>query len=496
MDRIKQAYKKIVHLRPNGFWPGFIVGLFYFGFIFWWFWSVHSLLSLGIENKILSFLIILLPYLITVIGMSLFWGIFSYVIYLSKNIKFILLPFLYASIFVLAEYLRSWFFGILWAGRNSLIASHWTIGNPAYLFANFDFIRQSSHYWGIYGIDFLIIFFGAAVLLLIKLWRKELRIVLLLEASSVVIILALINFALSINKFETKDSNNLTVSVIQTKNPIKTLYEPEELLTDFSEKNRLLKEASKKSSLVVFPETTNFSKTLSGFLDSASAQKYFNNLSQKSILIIDNNRISEQDGLKSKVILIDSKKGISGFYDKKLLTPGGESIPYIASLPFWVFERIFKNDFISSRAIYAKGEKNNIQNYRDDKIKIIVCSDIISPNISREGNNFDFIVNLNNLAVFNGNSLIESQLLSMARFRAAENGKYLIISSNFGHSYIINPLGNIMDSTKSTGYQMLTRDIVSNQVRTWYNRFGDKPVLIFSFLIILAYLKPVIIKKF
>ncbi len=494
MGRIVGLYKKTLNIKPRGFWPGFIVGLFYFSWIFWWFWSVRSLVSFEIENRILAFLIILLPYIITVVGMSIFWGIFSYGSFTLKNSRPPFLPLLYAGTFTIVEYLRALFLGLLWAGPESLLGAHWTLGNPAYLFADLSFVKQSAAYWGIYGVDFLIIFFGTVLFLSVWLRNKKTKKVLVLEMFSVIAILTLINFVQSTNKFEV--GNKLTISIIQTKNPIKSLYEPEELLMDFSEKNKLLKEAANKSKVIIFPESTDFSKTLSGFLDFTSVQKYFNNLSQKNILIIDSNRILEQDGLKSKAILIDSKEGVVGFYDKKLLTPGGESLPYIAKLPFSIFEHLTKNKFISSGAVFVKGRESNTQNYHDSKVKILTCSDIISPNLSRENGQFDFMVNLNNLAVFDGNPKIEKQLLSMAKFRAAENNKYLAISSNFGHSYIINPLGNVIDSTDSTGYQILTRGIVPNQIQTWYNKLGDNPVLIISFLVVLAYLKPALKIKF
>lgn len=489
MVRINEIYKKILKTKPSGFWPGFSVGLFYFGYIFFWFWSVRSLVSFEIENKIFAFLIILLPYIITVAGMALFWGVFSYSLFnFFKKTGQVFLPFFWAGTFVLVEYLRIWFFGILWAGPGALLGSHWTLGTPAYLLANLDFVRQPAAYWGIYGIDFLIVFFGTALFLLAKLRGKDSKKILVFEILSTIAILFFANFFLTLNKLES-ENNKLVVSVIQTKNPIKTFYEPEELLAGFSEKNKLLKEAASKSNVIIFPENADFSKTLSGFLDIDSVPKYFAGLSQKNILIIDSNKIPEREGLKSKTILIDSKEGAVGFYDKKLLTPGGESLPYIAKIPLLISERLTKNYFVSSRPTFIKGEESNVQNHQSNKVKILVCSDIVSPALARKDSNFDFMTNLNNLAVFDGDSFIEKQLLSMAKFRAAENGKYLIISSNFGRSYVINPLGKVINSTESTGYQILTSDIVPNQTRTWYNKLGDIPILILSFIVVLLGLK-------
>lgn len=483
MERISQLYKRLANIRPAGFWPGFVFGIFYFFYIFWWFWSVYPLVLLGTNSNNLAFLIILLPFIITVTGMSFFWGTFSYIIHnFSGKASRVFLPLFYAGAFVLLEYLRTWFFGILWAGKSSLLGAHWTLGSPAYLFANLGPIRQSASYWGIYGVDFFIIFIGCILFFLARPRSKDPKKILCLEILSIVVILVFFNLSTSSDKPETIDAK-LTISVIQTAKPIKLLDSPEELLTDFSEKNKLLREASKISDVVVFPESADFSKIISGFLDPASAQKYFASLSPKNILVVDSNRISETEGLKSKVLFINSKEGVIDSYDKKLLTPGGESLPYLASFPLWLFEHFFKNNFISSSASFAKGVGDNVLNYKDSKIKLVVCSDVISPGISREGK-FDFMLNLENLAVFDGSLVMEQELLSMARFRATENGKYLAISSNFGHSFIIDTSGNVVDSTNSTGYQILTGDIVPNQTRTWYNKLGDWPILLASLVIL------------
>ena len=428
----------------------------------------------------IAFLIILLPFIVTVAGMSFFWSIFSYAAYsFPRKAPRAFLPLFCASIFVLVEYLRTWFFGILWAGKGSLLGAHWTLGNPAYLFADIGPVRQSASYWGIYGVDFFLVLIGSALFLLAK--HKDSKKVLSVEIISLIAALVFLNLITAPDKSRPENAK-LNISIIQTAKPIRPFDSPEELLADFGEKNKLLKEASKKSDIIIFPESTDFSKNLAGFLDPLSAQKYFAGLSAKNVLVIDSNRIPEPEGLKSKVLFIDSKEGVVGYYDKKLLTPGGESIPYFANLPLWIFEHVFKNDFISSRATFAKGTGNNVVDHKGVKIKVAVCSDIISPGISRE-REFDFMVNLQNLAVFNGSKMMGKGLFSVARVRAAENSKYLAVASNSGRSFVINTLGEVVASTSSSGYQILTADVVPNKERTWYNKLGDLPILLLSLAI-------------
>ena len=71
-------------------------------------------------------------------------------------------------------------------------------------------------------------------------------------------------------------------------------------------------------------------------------------------------------------------------------------------------------------------------------------------------------------------------MLAISKFRAAENRKYIVISSNSGQSYIINPAGEVEKKTLGVGYELLTGSIVPNRDRTWYNYVGDWPILSLS----------------
>ena len=128
------------------------------------------------------------------------------------------------------------------------------------------------------------------------------------------------------------------------------------------------------------------------------------------------------------------------------------------------------------------GTHSELLSYKNFQAKILVCSDVVSPGIS-SGEKYGFLIFLQSLGIFKGNQAIESQYLAILRFRAAENGKYAVLASNFGHSYVIDNYGNIIKSTDSSGYQMLTTDVVPNINQTWYNKLGDLPILLLSLAI-------------
>src|SRR3989344_7601985 len=185
MDRIIKTYEKIAHLRPYGFWPGFIIGLLYFSYILSWLWSLYPLDSLGIENNLYAILALLFVFSISVISMAFFWGICSFLsIRILKNKNDLLTTPVIAGLFVILEYLRSWGFGVVWWGSGSLIGPHWTIGNPAYLLGFSKYILSTASVWGIYGIDFFIAFILVSVFIILTKRSKPNLIQLLIVISA------------------------------------------------------------------------------------------------------------------------------------------------------------------------------------------------------------------------------------------------------------------------------------------------------------------------
>lgn len=413
--------------------------------------------------------------------MAFFWGLFSFFISkVTKKTKFYLIPLITAGTFVFVEYARAWGFGIMWLGSGSLLGPHWTLGNPAYLLVSWPFILKISSVWGIYGINFLLLWIISTVFFLAtSKYTFNSRAFLFNLGLATLIFFITLGFSAKNNTALLQSP--IKISLIQTGDEAKFKLSADEVLDNYIKKLEMLKEAAGTvdGGIVIFPESSNFSKTLLGFLDNNSAKNYFERLSDKEFAIIDNNILPDQESHKSRTLFINSKSGGSGFYDKQLLTPVGEYMPYILKLFVSIF---LKNYSISENSGLKAGTHSELLDYNGLPVKILVCSDVISPSISSEGQ-YGLLVFLQNLSGFNGSDAIESQFLSMFRFRAAENGKYAVLASNFGRSYVIDSNGEIVKSTDSNGYQILTADVVPNKERTWYNKLGDLPILLLSLAI-------------
>ncbi len=478
MEKIKRVFTKLLKLKPRGFWPGFLIGVFYFSYIFWWLWSLYPLDTLGIENNFYAAIALLFVFSVSVISTAFFWGVFSFLgLRILKSANNLLAPTAIAGLFVILEYLRSWGFGIIWWGSGSLIGSHWTLGNPVYLLSFSKYVLDTASVWGIYGIDFLLVWVLYIVLLLAT-GKYAIRSRTFLFNLGLIILIFLATIGLSAKDNETLATSTIKISLIQTRDATKFKLSADEMLDNYAKKLELLREAASTidGGIIVFPESSNFSKTLLNFLDSNSAQSYFNKLSDKEFVIIDNNILSDQESYKSRTLFINSKNGVSGFYDKQLLTPTGEYLPYLLKFFLSIFQ---KNTSVFESPGLKAGTSPELLSYKSFPIKILACSDVLSPSISSQGR-YDLLVSLQNLGLFKEDRSMGSLFLAMLRFRAAENGKYAVLASNYGRSYMINSNGSVIKSTDSPGYQILTANIVPNKERTWYNKLGDLPILLLS----------------
>jgi apolipoprotein N-acyltransferase len=95
-----------------------------------------------------------------------------------------------------------------------------------------------------------------------------------------------------------------------------------------------------------------------------------------------------------------------------------------------------------------------------------------------------FLINVSNDAWF-GDSLAPHQHQEMARMRARETGRYVLRATNTGISAIIDNRGNIIARTRQFETGVVTAPVVPRKGATPYVRWGNRPVVILSLLMLL-----------
>ncbi len=473
----------------KSFWLGFLAGLIFFLIIFRWMWSIYPLDTFDIENNLVSLLAVSGIYILSVAVMSLFWGLFGVAIGYWSSKKHRLLGWVFpAAAFGLLEYVRAYVFGLLWFGSGTLLGSHWTLGSPAYALAKNNLALDVSSYLGIYGVVFLIILVNTIIFRMVR----EKRAISTAKTLTVVAALILISVLPELLSEKTRDSDNsVSFAVIQTNQPTVISPSPQDMLVSFEEQLsslNLVATEHPESEVIVFPEASDFFQNLSIFLTNDQVQNFFTNLFSDSRLIIAGGRVIDSGQAHSRVFALDTKGDIINFYDKRLLTPGGEFLPYPLKLIMGILSRDATASFSTLKEL-SVGEKNISTTNFNYKFNVspIVCSEILSPGLVREATqNSNMIIGMASYGIFHENITIVRQNMAAASFRASENQKPVIVASNMGLSYAINSRGRVESMTPNSKAQILTGNIVLRDDKSWYNRLGDRPIfLAFLFMVTL-----------
>lgn len=480
---------KIIKTGQRAFWLGYSAGLIYFLISFKWHWAVYPLKDIGIENPYLGFFLIFFTWAATAGVLALTWGISAGLWKkLDEKISWNALL-IFPAVFTILEFLRSFLIGWVWAGPGTPLGPNWTLGNLAYNLHESFLALKFASWFGIYGVSFLIIFAG--LLLFIFLEKRQYKKFLI----TALIILTLFYWPEARFDLSEDPRSNLNeqadVAIIQTKIANRDDYTPEEEIYVFKNQLELMDSLSKnfpQTEIIVFPEGSNFFKTLTLFKNMDGASRYFYNLFPSSALIVDNPKIAADGGFQSKTIFLDSRKGVLGSYDKYLVAPFGEYMPLI----FKALDKMLGLDTpaIQEKQEYQPGPKppEAIATAAGLKAGSLVCSDIFSPSLAKNLTitGAGLIISQSSFSFVKGAPDLFEQDLATAKFRAAENGRYLIKASNFGRSYIISDQGSLVKITPNLDWQILTGPVVLKDNKTMYNKVGDWPILLASLSVVLA----------
>ena len=138
-------------------------------------------------------------------------------------------------------------------------------------------------------------------------------------------------------------------------------------------------------------------------------------------------------------MVVDNDFNIQYQYNKKKLVPFGEFLPLEKYLNYLGVKKITEG-----YGSFAKGIKQNNFQIRDINILPLICYEIIFTELVQNKNNkSNLIVNISEDAWFGG-TIGPHQHFAKSKFRAIENGTYVIRSANQGISAFINNNGIVI----------------------------------------------------
>ena len=184
----------------------------------------------------------------------------------------------------------------------------------------------------------------------------------------------------------------------------------------------------------------------------------------------------------NSAIFIGNDKDFSIHYKTKLV-PGAESIPYPS-----IFDR-FK-DFLSvelagSVGSYSRGKEIRQFNLSDHNITPLICYESIFGDLLTQ-KDISIISIITNDGWWRDTPGYK-QHFHYARLRAIEQRKPVVRSANTGISGFIDQNGNVIHRTQWDQEVAFAVSVSTNNVKTFYNRFGDYIGRISCFLTVLLF---------
>jgi apolipoprotein N-acyltransferase len=169
--------------------------------------------------------------------------------------------------------------------------------------------------------------------------------------------------------------------------------------------------------------------------------------------------------------LLTPEGELSYRYHKIRLVPFGEYVPLRAAL---TLGGRFAAKLVRQVSDFTPGESFALGHADGHAFATLICYEAIFPELVREfaARGAELLVNITNDAWY-GTSSAPYQHFAMARFRAVENGKYLVRAANTGITAIVDPRGRVVKSTALFERTVLVDDVPLVRATTFYAEHGD-----------------------
>ena len=435
--------------------------LFGFGyFIFSLYWITNSLTFDESYKKLIPFTLILIP-----LFLGIFYGLITLILSwfnLKLNIYSILL---FASVFSMLEFIRGLVFGgFPW----NLIAYSWT---------NYINYLQILSFIGTYSFNLLSI----TIFLLPVIWFSKKNKITIFFLTAGCISLMLVNYfygAYTIENFKKKTQKKLetNIKIISPKVDIKKYFEENSIKLIADEIIKLSNSDKNKKTIFIYPEGTFTGLYLNdlNYLESEFKNNFSNN--HKLVLGITS---QEDEKIFNSMVVLNNNLKLFDQYNKNKLVPFGEFMPFESLLKKTKFKKI-THGYNS----FTPDTKRDLFIINNIKFLPLICYEIIySGQLNRQKVDYDFILNISEDGWF-GKKIGPVQHFSHSIFRAIEEGKNIIRSSNNGISAHINPKGMIIKKVESTQKGFIVINSLRYSERTIFSMHGNKIFFYFLFFYI------------
>jgi apolipoprotein N-acyltransferase len=225
--------------------------------------------------------------------------------------------------------------------------------------------------------------------------------------------------------------------------------------------------------LVVWSETSVMSAVREDEADAAMRSQFSRTLGVPalfgSVLAREVND-ARRYALFNSALLTNKRGSVIGRYDKQLLLAFGEYLPFGETFPVLY-------EWSPHTGHFQSGTSFKPLSLGDHQIAVVVCYEDVLPSfvnrVMREGEP-ELIANLTNDAWF-GDTTEPWIHMALAKFRAVEQRKFFVRSTNSGVSAFVDPVGRIISHTKT--FEQISQRATLRWLKgkTLYTVLGDGP---------------------
>jgi apolipoprotein N-acyltransferase len=217
-------------------------------------------------------------------------------------------------------------------------------------------------------------------------------------------------------------------------------------------------------SLVVWPESTITDFIPASTRDARTSQvlPFLNN---GAAFLVGALTYSSRTEYHNSSVLIRPDGSVAEPYHKMILMPFGEYTPLSSVLPFL-------KDINSTAGQFTAGAAPSVLSFplstgAEVKLSPLICYEDIVPAIARDAVNqgAQLLINQTNDAWF-GDTVAPYQHHLIAAFRAIENDRYLLRSTNTGLTAVVDPLGRTLASLLPYTEGILPMEVALRNTRT------------------------------
>jgi apolipoprotein N-acyltransferase len=366
-----------------------------------------------------------------------------------------------------------WVSPVVWTAAEKF----WPEMFPNYLGASqyqLSLLTQIADVTGILGVTFFVIYINSMIYAVSEQWFAHRRLAwrqVAVFAAVVVVVLAYGAVRSHTVDRQAADAEKLTVGLVQTNRGAGGQHmDPESVLREHQEMSRTLAGAHPLD-LIVWPEgvgrvnlASRAGQLPSDLVGDLSTPTLFGATVQLS-----------QDGktrFYNSAVLADGTGRILGTYDKRVLVPFGEYIPFGDTFPW-----LYSWSPYSSR--FWPGESEEPLLLGRHLLSVSICYEDIFPgqirSLMRGGRDYripDVMFNLTNDSWY-GKSTEPMEHLALASFRAIEQRRSLVRVTNTGVSAFVDPVGRLVKQSGLWTREVLVDRIPLMRGRTVYAVLGD-----------------------